>query len=817
MAANSPSLLGPEPSPEALQSLLQAHQWPDEQPQVVSNQLTSNRLATLEAAAVRLTLRQCEILLASNSSSSSGIMITASHLPEPYNGLVCVINDTSSLCMEESYLTNTSGEILQRFQRLQAANSRQKDNANTPILHVGRDTRESSEALADLVLQTARAAGVSAMNHGEIPTPCLGYVVHNYQDAPVDKSSDSPSTSYYTRLAVAYGCLVQAHATSSNSLLIDCAGGIAYMGVRECVVALQDHKVYRRMVASNRIGSAPLNEQCGAVHVQQTKGTTWYNRPPIGKTHCAALTGDANRVVFFFQEGTSVDANVIVIPPDVLLGWMVRRVAKLLGELPEKLTIGIAVTASTDHDTSVLREYLGSQIPVLSSTSTIEIDEWDVVFCYNVSSCEMRVLWNDTAQQACQHSNDSECLSALTTLLPPYPDGLAQMLLVDALLQIENQSLKDILEKVAGRLRNESGAEAPKVGQRTLEEPSAYADETWPGSDHPKGDTYESLLQKYAHPIPRRSLLQCCAEALPLVQEFSLVVLFLARYQLSVDWEEAAVALNNSHGYNDKLVRIEKRMDRGHALLLLAFSLILGLRFFKRSTLLLNSRTKARHRLTDGCLLAVLLRLLASPLRGLTASYSTDTVHALTVACLGLHLITCDYTYGSTSRQSNDQTTTTVTTSPQHQRPPFQGGTISLNASFFAAILCSSRLQSNLTSYFYCSLAVIMFGFYPATRADLMVEYPPHQSGENHKITVDLRSCLIDSCTLATSLVAAALWWVTLALVCSANSFINTGIWHIYFGTTVLCLVFVVPGWKYMSQCYKCRVDGPWSLPTKFQ
>ena len=179
---------------------------------------------------------------------------------------------------------------------------------------------------------------------------------------------------------------------------------------------------------------------------------------------------------------------------------------------------------------------------------------------------------------------------------------------------------------------------------------------------------------------------------------------------------------------------------------------------------------KARHRITDGILLAVLIRLGASVLRGLTASYATDTVQALTIGCLAFHLVTCDYTYSTgrptttkqmnhvgpicssnttsglergPSGQGNDSmsnpnalpnklTITSPSTIANHRnqgRPPFYGGTISLNASFLATVLCISRLQSNRTSYAYCALAVVLFGFYPQTRAELAATFPPHTSG----------------------------------------------------------------------------------------
>jgi hypothetical protein len=244
--------------------------------------------------------------------------------------------------------------------------------------------------------------------------------------------------------------------------------------------------------------------------------------------------------------------------------------------------------------------------------------------------------------------------------------------------------------------------------------------------------TYEALLHKYSRPVRHRSLVQCCADAIPLVQQVSLVVWFLARYELAAAWETALVHANHNAQDRERIRSMEQRLDIGHAVLLLGFGLVVTLRLIApKHTVLVepSSTTKARHRLTDGGLLGVLLRLLASLLRGLTASYSTDTVQSLSLACMVLHLVTCDYTYGTSSSSVSSPLQSSCSPITTDRRPPFQGGTFSLNAVFVAAVLCSSRLQSNVTSYFFCSLAVIMFGFYPATRAELMAQYPPFRSG----------------------------------------------------------------------------------------
>ncbi len=150
-------------------------------------------------------------------------------------------------------------------------------------------------------------------------------------------------------------------------------------------------------------------------------------------------------------------------------------------------------------------------------------------------------------------------------------------------------------------------------------------------------------------------------------------------------------------------------------------------------------------RLSDGALLAALLRLLSGAMRSLTASYSADTVYALAVCGMSVHLLACDYAYanggGGTIVADDDDgggvagdgapaSASASTSAPgedaadRHPRPPFLGGTVSLNAAFFSTVLLSSRVRSDVASYAFVSLVVTLFAFYPASRHNIAGRYP---------------------------------------------------------------------------------------------
>ena len=136
-----------------------------------------------------------------------------------------------------------------------------------------------------------------------------------------------------------------------------------------------------------------------------------------------------------------------------------------------------------------------------------------------------------------------------------------------------------------------------------------------------------------------------------------------------------------------------------------------------------QQRKKAIVRLSDGLFLAIMLRFISGVLRTLTASYSADTVYALAISWMVVHLVACDYRYangllvGETGRSA-------PSTSSACSRPPFLGGTVSLNAAFLSTALLVSRIKSNATSYAFVSSVVTLFAFYPASRHRIAGRYP---------------------------------------------------------------------------------------------
>jgi len=205
-------------------------------------------------------------------------------------------------------------------------------------------------------------------------------------------------------------------------------------------------------------------------------------------------------------------------------------------------------------------------------------------------------------------------------------------------------------------------------------------------------------------------------------------------------------------------------------------------------------RNKAIVRLSDGLLLAALLRFISGVLRTLTASYSTDTVYALAITGMAIHLLACDYNYANGILPSGDNAVDGVVVPPppnassdhDHPRPAFQGGTVSLNAAFFSTVLLVSRIKSNATSYLFVSSVVTLFAFYPASRHNIAGSYP--------------NTIWASPCSIVTFTLSLAAWLLL-------SSFEK-----VLFASLQMSVFVISPCLQWRLQRHKQIITGPWDI-----
>lgn len=241
-------------------------------------------------------------------------------------------------------------------------------------------------------------------------------------------------------------------------------------------------------------------------------------------------------------------------------------------------------------------------------------------------------------------------------------------------------------------------------------------------------DTYAEIFDGCAMRPAPVSLFDMISNSLVVGQEFVLTCLFLAGHRTV-----------SSTGPLQDMEKVAQIMQPALMFVWFAFSLVI---LHNKPSDLDASRvrkTKIRHRTADGIFMAVLLRFLAGVLRTLTASYSSDTVHALAISGFVLHLLACDYAYanGVVLRGS------VVGPIDATKRPVFQGGTLSLTAAFFATTLLASRLNSNVAVYIFVSSSVVLFALYPAARHQVAINTKSNKKWGKKENTSEKIVCLV--------------------------------------------------------------------------
>ncbi|KAG7372590.1 phosphatidylinositol N-acetylglucosaminyltransferase [Nitzschia inconspicua] len=317
--------------------------------------------------------------------------------------------------------------------------------------------------------------------------------------------------------------------------------------------------------------------------------------------------------------------------------------------------------------------------------------------------------------------------------------------------------------------------------------------------------TYDSLFQQFSSKPERQSLTKYLWKTLSVGQEFVLTCLLLAGHRAAMVEEDEFLLLllqqqqqqqqqySQSHS-DEEIVSFPVQSHRlWNSLAMVWSTLFISVLHTRFAT---SQQYRFQHRLTDFALMAILLRLLSAVLKTLTASYSSDTVYALSIGTSFLHLLACNYSYANgwndedddddDEKTNNKETTTELTSGDRlkkSKRPLFKGGTISLTSIFFATALLASRLQHNITVYIFVCFSVVLFALYPAARhlvaASNSTFVPVSITGI---LTVALLLLLEDR--------------IEIALVV----------------TTLFLIVFVVPLWKHHLQQHKVLLRGPWDI-----
>lgn len=375
-----------------------------------------------------------------NESQACGIVLTASHNPEPDNGLKMV--DPSGGMLAQAWepvadqLANCEeAEVAALL--AQIAEEKRISWDVVPVVFVGRDTRPSSPGLMDLLKQGLAALGARVVDYGQVCTPQIHYCVLQKNSGLAYALDD-----YYTNLASAFHTLYGAAADSKEApLVVDCANGVGGISMAAFTPLLKDSASFQVI----NTDEANLNHLVGAEHVQKIK-TLPKGLEAENADRCCSLDGDADRLVYFYHD----ESKLCLIDGDKITSLMTGYVAQLLRSAEvSDLTLGIVQTAyANGASTHYIEQQL--KVPVVFAKTGVKhlhhrALEYDIAVYFEANG-HGTAIFSDKAKARLRESDSpaATTLLGLTDLInPAVGDAISDMLACEVILKANGWSLRD--------------------------------------------------------------------------------------------------------------------------------------------------------------------------------------------------------------------------------------------------------------------------------------------------------------------------------------------------------------------------------------
>ncbi|TYZ69303.1 hypothetical protein PybrP1_003931 [[Pythium] brassicae (nom. inval.)] len=412
-----------------------------------------------EASLLPSTCHRMGILAVLRSKSEgkiTGLMVTASHNAGSDNGIKLV--DPRGEMLKQSWekyasqLANASVDKVVDI--LDGIILAEKINLDQPgNVFIAKDTRVSSESLAELAREGALVVGGNVLDFGLQTTPQLHHFVRMF-----NRGDWASEVGYYNMLTDAFKQLTASIDAKKlemrTPLYVDCAHGVGALQLAKLAKELGE-SLHVEIV--NTPSDGELNHACGAEHVQKARA------PPAGlsrdadrgKRYCS-LDGDGDRVVFHYVDQ---DGAWHLLDGDKIACLFAEFFADKLRALEldkEGVTLGVVQTA---YANGAAARYLAARgIRVAQAKTGVKFchkkaSEFDIGVYFEANGHGTVVLkdgladrlhkWENTLHDERKKAALAQLLAAHQLLNQATGDAMSDLLFVEVLLIQRNWSIAD--------------------------------------------------------------------------------------------------------------------------------------------------------------------------------------------------------------------------------------------------------------------------------------------------------------------------------------------------------------------------------------